>query len=93
MNLSEVAMAATITVSIAGLSYVAFNTTVLTERAQTVADAATCRAVDQAVLAYLAANETQPTRIADVRPYLRGDVSAYRIVRGRAAGPGCPPVG
>ena len=82
-------MAAAITVSVAGLSYVAFNPSVLTDRAETVADQATCRAVDQALAAYAAMHETPAGSIADVRPYVRGDISQYRIVHGAAAGPGC----
>jgi hypothetical protein len=27
--------------------------------------------------------------VSDVQPYVRGDISAYRIVRGKATGPGC----
>ena len=84
-------MAATITVSIAGLSYAAFHSDVLTGRAQSVADAATCRALDQAVLAYLAEHERMPDAVADIRPYVRGDLTGYRLVRGRLTGPGCPP--
>jgi hypothetical protein len=49
--------------------------------------------VDQAVLAYATVHDAPPKRIADLQPYLRGDISGYRLVRGRATGPGCPPVG
>ncbi|MCA2211962.1 hypothetical protein [Jidongwangia harbinensis] len=93
MNLSEVMVAATVTLGVVGTSYAAFNTDALTDRAQTVAGVATCRAVDQAVLAYVAAHDAPPKRIADLRPYLRGDISGYRLVQGRAAGPGCPAAG
>ena len=82
-------MAAAITVSVAGLSYVAYNPGVLTERASTVADQATCRAVDSAIVAYTSVNSAQPRAVADLQPYVKGDISAYRIVRGAAAGPGC----
>lgn len=87
--MSEVAMAAAITVSVVGVSYVAFKPDAMTEAAEAVAAQATCRAVDQAILAYVAQHDTVPRDVADVRPYVDGDVSAYRIVRGRAAGPGC----
>jgi hypothetical protein len=89
VHISEVAMAAAITVSVAGLSYVALNPTVLTERAETVADQATCRAVDQAIVAYASVNDTKARSIGDLKPYVKGDISKYRIVRGLAAGPGC----
>ena len=90
MNLSEVAVAAAITVSVVGISYAALNSGVLAGRAQSVADTATCRALDQAVSAYAVDHGVQPMRIADVQPYVQGDVSGYRLVHGRAVGPGCP---
>jgi hypothetical protein len=82
-------MAAAITVSVAGLSYVAFNSSVLTDRAETVADQATCRTVDQAIVAYAAVNGAPARSVNDLKPYVRGDISEYRISRGVAAGPGC----
>lgn len=89
MHLSEVAMAAAITVSIAGLCYAALNTDTLQGSAATVASQASCRAVDEAIVGYVAQHTTPPTTIDQLRPWVRGDISAYRIVRGRAAGPGC----
>jgi hypothetical protein len=83
-------MAAAVTVSIGGLSYAAFNTGAAKQEAQTVSDAADCRTVDTAIAGYLAQNGVAPTRIAQLEPYARGDISRYRIVRGLAAGPGCP---
>jgi hypothetical protein len=82
-------MAAAVTISVAGVSYAALNTGGLTEHAQTVADRAECRAVDGAIAAYLVDHDRSATVIADVQPYLRGDISAYRIVDGLATGPGC----
>lgn len=89
MHLSEVAMAAAITVSIAGVSYAALNTDSFRDTAATVASRASCRAVDEAIVGYLAQHDTPPTAIGQLQPWVRGDISAYRIVRGRAAGPGC----
>ena len=83
-------MAAVITVSAAGVSYVAINPEALTARAEAVADQAGCRAVEQAVAAYHAAHDRAPRTIAALRPYVRGDISAYRLADGRAAGSGCP---
>ena len=83
-------MGAAITVSLIGVSYAAFNTDTVTEHARTVADEATCRAVDDAIVAYLAQHDAAPRTIGDVAPYVRGDISAYRIAGGLAAGPGCP---
>ena len=89
MNITEVAMCAAITVSISGVSYAAVNTGGLTETAQTVADRADCRAVDAAIVAYVAQHERAPTRIAQLKPYVRGDISRFGIVGGLASGPGC----
>ncbi|WP_305784690.1 hypothetical protein [Symbioplanes lichenis] len=89
MTLSEAAVAAAVTVSIAGVSYAALNTDALTARAETVASAATCRTVDAAIVAYVAEHGTAPARISQLRSYVKGDISAYRISKGVAAGPGC----
>ena len=90
MQINEAVVAAAVTVSIAGLSYAAFNSDSLTRRADAVATAADCRAVDAAIVAYVAEHASAPAGVEQLRPYVRGDVSAYRIVHGRAAGPGCP---
>ena len=89
MNLNEAVMAAAITVSIAGVSYAALGTGVLKDQAETVAGEAGCRAVNQAILGYIAQHDNAPKTITDLKPYLQGDISAYRIVKGAAAGPGC----
>jgi hypothetical protein len=83
-------MAGAVTFSVAGVSYAALNTSVPVQRAQTVAAAADCRTVDIAIVAYLAQNGVAPTTIAEIQPFVRGDISVYRIVHGLAAGPGCP---
>jgi hypothetical protein len=85
-------MAAAITISLGGVSYAAFNTDTLTEKARTVAAQADCRAVDTAIVGYLAENDAMPQQITDIERYVHGDISAYRIVDGLAAGPGCEPV-
>lgn len=89
MHLSEVAMAAAITVSIAGVSYAALNTTTIKNSATTVANTASCRTVDEAIVGYVAQHGTAPTAIKQLRTWVKGDISAYRIVKGQAAGPGC----
>jgi hypothetical protein len=82
-------MASTITVSIGGVSYVALNPSQLQSRTQVVADQATCRTVDTAIVGYLMNNGTAPTSIRQLAGYVSGDISKYRIVKGVAAGPGC----
>ena len=82
-------MASAITVSIGGVSYAALNPAKLQSRAQTVADQATCRTVDTAIVGYLMNSGAAPTSIRQLKDYVRGDISKYRIVGGAAAGPGC----
>lgn len=89
MHVSEVAMAAAITVSIAGVSYAALNTDGVRRTAETVASQASCRTVDAAIVGYVAQHGSPPTTVKQLGPWVDGDISAYRIVRGRAAGPGC----
>jgi hypothetical protein len=76
--------------SVVGVSYAALNTDVPVQKSRTVAAAADCRTVDTAIVAYLAQNDVAPTTVAEIQPYVLGDISAYRIVHGLAAGPGCP---
>jgi hypothetical protein len=90
MNIGETVVVAIITLSVAGASYSALNTGVLTDRAEVVADQAGCRAVTQAILGYVAEHVSAPTRIADLKPYVDGDISAYRLAGGVVTGPGCP---
>jgi hypothetical protein len=65
------------------------NTESIRGTAETVARQASCRTVDEAIAGYTAQHGTAPTRIKQLQPWVRGDISAYRIVQGRAAGPGC----
>ncbi|MFI7599851.1 hypothetical protein [Actinoplanes sp. NPDC049681] len=75
--------------SVAGLSYAALSTGPVTSTAVKVSNQASCRTVDGAIVAYVAQHGAAPKRTADLKPYVNGDISAYRIVRGQAAGPGC----
>jgi hypothetical protein len=87
--LIELAMTSALTVSIAGVSYAAYSPAKMEARAQVVADQATCRTVDTAIVGYLMNNDTVPTSVRQLEDYVRGDISRYRIVDGVAAGPGC----
>ncbi|WP_189081528.1 hypothetical protein [Mangrovihabitans endophyticus] len=62
----------------------------MTARAREVAGQATCRALDQATTAYLVDHDAAPRTVEDLRPYVRGDISGYRIDGGLPTGPGCP---
>jgi hypothetical protein len=61
----------------------------MAQDAQATADVATCRAVDAAIVGYTALNQAMPTAMAELKPFLNGDITAYRIEKGVAAGPGC----
>jgi hypothetical protein len=87
--LIEIAMTAAVTVSISGVSYAALNPEKLTAGTQVVADRATCRTVESAIVAFIAVNDAGPASVRQLKPFVVGDISRYRIVEGRAAGPGC----
>jgi hypothetical protein len=78
-----------VTLGASGASYSALNPQGMEAQARLVADSATCRTVDTAIVGFIAMNGTDPTSIAQLRPYVKGDISRYRIVDGMAAGPGC----
>lgn len=85
----HLAVAAAVTVSVAGISYTALTPKELEHRARVVAAQADCNTVNSAIVAYVAVNDRDPRSIADLRGLVKGDISAYRIVGGMAAGPGC----
>jgi len=61
----------------------------LVAQTQAVADKVTCRTVDTAIVGYVALHDEEPSSVADLAGYVKGDISAYQIVDGVAAGPGC----
>lgn len=82
-------MAAAVTVSISGVSYAALNPQKLEADARVVANQATCRTVDTAIVAYVGQHGQAPKTVRQLKEYVDGDISRYRIVDGVAAGPGC----
>jgi hypothetical protein len=90
MNLTETVVVAVITVGVAGTAYTVMGPAALTHKAEATAAQATCQAVDAAVVAYVAERGAAPRGIGDLRPYVRGDITAYRLDEGIAVGPGCP---
>lgn len=82
-------MAATVTLSITGICYTELNPEALERAAREVAAQATCRTVDSAIVAYAGQHGAAPASIAELAGYVKGDITAYRIVDGLAAGPGC----
>ena len=82
-------MAAAVTLSISGVCYTALDPDDLEQSARDVAAQATCRTVDSAIVAHIGLHGDPPASIAELTGYVKGDITAYRIVDGRAAGPGC----
>lgn len=89
MQLTDIMMAAAIAASVAGVAYAELNPDDMAEPARKVAAAATCRTVNSAIVAYAAIYDQDPKSIADLSALVDGDITAYRIVAGAAAGPGC----
>jgi hypothetical protein len=82
-------MAAAVTLSITGVCYTALNPDDLERLARDVAAQATCRTVDSAIVAYIGQHGGPPASIAELTGYVKGDITAYRVVGGQATGPGC----
>ncbi|MCY1139589.1 hypothetical protein OWR29_16440 [Actinoplanes sp. Pm04-4] len=89
MHVSHIVVAATVTLSVSAVCYSQFDSRKAEQQARAVADKATCRAVDSAILAYVGVHGGAPSSVSQLTGYLDGDITAYRVVRGRAAGPGC----
>jgi hypothetical protein len=89
VHLTQIAMAATVTLGIAGVCYTALDSEAIEEAARDAAAQATCRTVDSAIVAYAAVHGDPPASVTELTDYVKGDITAYRIVDGQAAGPGC----
>lgn len=90
MKLTETAVVMAITLGTLGAAATQVDVGRLAHRTTVTAAQVTCHTIDTAIAAYHAERGTMPTVVTDIRPYVRGDVSPYRIDQGRAAGPGCP---
>ncbi|WP_246607243.1 hypothetical protein [Paractinoplanes toevensis] len=71
------------------MSYQALDPAELVAHARVVANQASCRTVDTAIVAYVALNDAQPESIDDLAGYVKGDITAYSVAGGVATGPGC----
>jgi hypothetical protein len=91
VTLTEMTVTAIVTLGTVATAAVSVDIPELSRQAEGTAGQANCRAVDTAILAYYSEEQVLPTAIKDVEPYIQGDISAYRIVSGKAAGPGCGP--
>lgn len=92
VKLTEFAVSLVVTTGAAAAMSVALDLPALASGTTATAQRVGCRAVETALAAYLAEHDAPPARTADLRPYLAGDVSGYRIVPGppaAVAGPGC----
>jgi hypothetical protein len=50
---------------------------------------ASCHTMRNAVAAYTTDHGRAPARITDVQPYVRGDLTPYRVTATGVTGPGC----
>jgi hypothetical protein len=91
VKLTETAVVMAVTLGTVGVAWSQLDVDRMTRRATVTAAQVSCHTVDTAIAAYLIDVGTVPTRITDLGHYVQGDISAYRIDRGRAAGPGCTP--
>jgi hypothetical protein len=91
VNLMEVAVSLTVVVGTGAAAAAALNMPELTGRAEKTAARASCHTVENAFAAYTTDNGTPPRKIADIRPYVKGDVSDYRVTKTGVTGPGCAP--
>ena len=89
MNLMEITVSLTVVLGASAAAVAAMNMPGLTEKAQMVGDKATCHAVRNAYAGYTTENGVPPKRIADIKPYLSGDIAEYRLTTAGVAGPGC----
>ena len=89
MKLTETAVVMTVTLSTVAVAATQFDLDQLSRRTTVTAARATCHTVETAIAAYAAEWGSLPTAIVDIRPYVQGDITAYRIDRGHARGPGC----
>jgi hypothetical protein len=91
VKLTEFVVALTLTMGTAGTMAHAIDIPTLVATTKGISAQVNCRMVDSAIAAYTAEHDTSPTQIAEIRPYLTGDISDYSIVAGAAAGHGCSP--
>ncbi len=90
VRLIEAAVTLAVTLGTTATGLTAFDPQDRLSGVREIADRAGCRTVEAAVAAHLAAHDALPGSITDLAPYVRGDVSGYRLVRGVVTGPGCP---
>ena len=82
-------MATVITTGVCGASYLALKPDQLEKSARVAVAQVDCRTVDSAIVAYVGVHGRAPKSIGELTGHVQGDISAYRVVRGTAAGPGC----
>jgi hypothetical protein len=89
MNLMEVTVSLTVVLGASAAAVAAMSMPSPTGKAQTAGAAATCHTVEDAYAAYSTDHGVPPQRIADIRAYVSGDISGYRLTKDGVAGPGC----
>ena len=89
VKLTELVVTLVLTTGLAGAMSKAIDVPARVASATAVAERVDCRMVESAIVAYGADHDAPPAQIADIQPYLRGDISGYRLTAGTPVGPGC----
>ena len=90
MKAMETAVVMTVTLSTVAIAWTQMDAPRMSARTVAAAAQVSCHTVETAIAAYATDRGVPAATITDIRPYVLGDISAYRIDRGHAAGPGCP---
>jgi hypothetical protein len=90
VRIVQVAISLALTTGATGGALNAIDSQAVISETTGVAQAASCHTVAAAIVAYLAEHDTDPRSIGELRPYVDGDIAAYRLVGDEVHGPGCP---
>jgi hypothetical protein len=85
----ETAVVMTVTLSTVAIAWTRMDAPRMSARATAAAEQVSCHTVETALAAYATDHGIPAATLTDIRPYVHGDISSYRIDRGHAAGPGC----
>ncbi len=89
MNLLEVAVSLTVVLGTGAATMTALDVPELFDKVEATTEKASCHTVRNAIAAYSTDNGRPPAHITDVRPYVRGDLTPYRVTPTGVTGPGC----
>lgn len=91
MKLIEVVVSMTVVLGAGAIAVTSLNVPKLIGGSQQATAGVSCHTVRTAVASYATEHDAPPGGIDDLRPYVQGDISAYRIVPPglEVVGPGC----